>query len=147
MDVVCGSDTPKDQTPGNKNNGETEEPKTVFGLHDALVPSRQLEDEPVSHAPSIQSSRLGQQSIQLELHFKGICLREGHSDQRRNIRKPNTRGGKPVWLFGKNEGGCAVEDVEPYEVGPVGEPCVGYDRKAQEYKRPKCHFFQPIRVL
>lgn len=48
VDVMRGSDAPQDQAPGNEGQQGNQEPETVFGLHDALVASRQLENEPVS---------------------------------------------------------------------------------------------------
>lgn len=49
LHVMCGSDAPEDESPGNEKYAEAEEPETVFGLHDAFVSSSEFEDQPVAY--------------------------------------------------------------------------------------------------
>lgn len=52
--IMRGSDAPQDQANGNERDQWNQEPETVFGLHDAFVSSRQLENQPVSCTACIE---------------------------------------------------------------------------------------------
>lgn len=55
---MCGSDTVGNQSLRNEESVETEKPETVFGLHDALISSRELEDQLVACKACVSRSRV-----------------------------------------------------------------------------------------
>ena len=102
LHVVRSTDAPEDQTTRNKHQTRREHPQSVLWLHDAAIPPCHLDHEPVSYSSGVDGT-------------------DNDADEGRGVRESDHGCGEIVRFAAEDEGGGAVEDVEPDEVGAVGK--------------------------